>query len=57
MKGNLYLFREALPTFNANPDGGSFIITSSTAVGRLVGYWCQSGCLPLCVLGRHGSGE
>lgn len=31
VKGNLHLFREALPTFNANPDGGVFIITSSTA--------------------------
>lgn len=25
------LFREALPTFNANPQGGAFIITSSVA--------------------------
>ena len=33
VKSNLWLFKEALPTFNANPDGGSFIITSSTAVG------------------------
>lgn len=32
VKSNLYLFKEALPTFNANPEGGSFIITSSTAV-------------------------
>ncbi|KKA21502.1 Short chain dehydrogenase [Rasamsonia emersonii CBS 393.64] len=31
VKGNLHLFREALPTFNANPEGGAFIITSSTA--------------------------
>ncbi|KAL2013778.1 hypothetical protein VTN00DRAFT_1303 [Thermoascus crustaceus] len=31
VKGSLHLFREALPTFNANPDGGVFIITSSTA--------------------------
>ncbi|RJE23715.1 Short chain dehydrogenase [Aspergillus sclerotialis] len=34
VKSNLYLFKEALPTFNVNPDGGSFIITSSTAVGE-----------------------
>ncbi|ODM23508.1 hypothetical protein SI65_01097 [Aspergillus cristatus] len=31
VKGNMYLFREALPTFNANPDGGVFLMTSSTA--------------------------
>ncbi|RMJ26672.1 Short chain dehydrogenase [Aspergillus sp. HF37] len=37
VKGNLYLFREALPTFNANPDGGSFIITSSTAAVTAAG--------------------
>lgn len=32
VKSNMYLFREALPTFNANPEGGAFIMTSSTAV-------------------------
>ncbi|KAE8421240.1 hypothetical protein BDV36DRAFT_292436 [Aspergillus pseudocaelatus] len=31
VKGNFHLFREALPTFNLNPEGGAFIITSSTA--------------------------
>ncbi|KAK2769656.1 hypothetical protein FQN53_005966 [Emmonsiellopsis sp. PD_33] len=31
VKANLHIFREAAPTFNANPDGGSFIITASTA--------------------------
>ncbi|KAM0094902.1 hypothetical protein ACP6JD_001555 [Aspergillus fumigatus] len=31
VKSSWYLFKEALPTFNANPDGGVFIITSSTA--------------------------
>ncbi|MCJ1355396.1 MAG: hypothetical protein MMC33_005387 [Icmadophila ericetorum] len=31
VKGNLHLLREALPTFNANPDGGAFLITSSIA--------------------------
>lgn len=35
VKGQMALLREALPTFNANPDGGAFIITSSVAV-RLV---------------------
>ncbi|KAL8822057.1 MAG: hypothetical protein Q9223_000049 [Gallowayella weberi] len=30
-KGNLHLFRKALPTFNANPDGGVFLFTSSIA--------------------------
>lgn len=34
VKSNMYLFREALPTFNANPEGGAFIITSSTAVSQ-----------------------
>ncbi|QDS76426.1 hypothetical protein FKW77_004252 [Venturia effusa] len=31
VKGQMALFREALPTFNANPEGGAFIITSSIA--------------------------
>ncbi|PGH07845.1 hypothetical protein GX51_01555 [Blastomyces parvus] len=31
VKANLHIFREAEPTFNANPEGGVFIITSSTA--------------------------
>ncbi|KAL9122472.1 MAG: hypothetical protein Q9187_000964 [Circinaria calcarea] len=31
VKGNLHLLREALPTFNANPDGGVFLMTSSVA--------------------------
>ncbi|KAL8739016.1 MAG: hypothetical protein Q9181_000298 [Wetmoreana brouardii] len=30
-KGNLHLLRKALPTFNANPDGGVFLTTSSIA--------------------------
>lgn len=32
VKANLHLLRAALPTFNANPDGGSMLITSSVAV-------------------------
>jgi NAD(P)-dependent dehydrogenase (short-subunit alcohol dehydrogenase family) len=32
VKGHLHTFREALPTFNANPDGGVFIVTASIAV-------------------------
>jgi NAD(P)-dependent dehydrogenase (short-subunit alcohol dehydrogenase family) len=32
-----YLLREALPTFNSNPDGGSFIVTSSIAAVRIGG--------------------
>ncbi|EEQ28277.1 conserved hypothetical protein [Microsporum canis CBS 113480] len=32
VKANLHLFREAEPTFNANPEGGAFIITSSVAL-------------------------
>ncbi|KAI9811484.1 MAG: hypothetical protein M1827_005467 [Pycnora praestabilis] len=31
VKGNMHLLREALPTFNANPDGGVFLMTSSVA--------------------------
>ncbi|MCJ1379101.1 hypothetical protein MMC17_002201 [Xylographa soralifera] len=31
VKGNMHLLREALPTFNANPDGGVFLMTSSIA--------------------------
>ncbi|PGH04081.1 hypothetical protein AJ79_07181 [Helicocarpus griseus UAMH5409] len=31
VKANLHIFREAEPTFNANPEGGAFIMTSSTA--------------------------
>ncbi|KAJ6108330.1 hypothetical protein N7523_009653 [Penicillium sp. IBT 18751x] len=31
VKSNLFLFREALPTFNANEEGGVFITTSSIA--------------------------
>ncbi|KAL8694742.1 MAG: hypothetical protein Q9218_000668 [Villophora microphyllina] len=30
-KGNLHLLRKALPTFNANADGGIFLMTSSIA--------------------------
>ncbi|KAL8642630.1 MAG: hypothetical protein Q9228_000679, partial [Teloschistes exilis] len=30
-KGNLHLLRKALPTFNANPDGGIYLMTSSIA--------------------------
>lgn len=38
VKGNMYLFKAALPTFNANPEGGVFLMTSSIAVGDM--------CLP-----------
>ncbi|OKL58853.1 hypothetical protein UA08_05643 [Talaromyces atroroseus] len=31
VKGHLHIFREALPTFNANPDGGVFLVTASIA--------------------------
>jgi NAD(P)-dependent dehydrogenase (short-subunit alcohol dehydrogenase family) len=34
VKAHVFLMREALTTFNANPDGGVFIITSSIA-GRI----------------------
>jgi len=36
-KGNMYLLREALPTFNANPEGGVFLMTSSIAGIRQAG--------------------
>lgn len=32
VKGPLALLRAAMPSFNANADGGAFIITSSIAV-------------------------
>jgi NADP-dependent 3-hydroxy acid dehydrogenase YdfG len=32
VKSNFHLFKAALPTFNANPEGGAFLITSSIAV-------------------------
>ncbi|KAL4741726.1 hypothetical protein BDV11DRAFT_52561 [Aspergillus similis] len=31
VKGHLWLFKAALPTFRANPDGGVFLLTSSAA--------------------------
>ncbi|KAH8422873.1 SDR family NAD(P)-dependent oxidoreductase [Aspergillus melleus] len=37
VKSNLWLFKEALPTFNANPEGGVFLITSSTAAVMAMG--------------------
>jgi NAD(P)-dependent dehydrogenase (short-subunit alcohol dehydrogenase family) len=36
VKAQVILLREVNPTFNANPDGGSFIISSSIA-GRVTG--------------------
>jgi len=37
VKGQMALFRAALPTFNANPNGGSFILTSSIAGASMGG--------------------
>ncbi|PYH99173.1 NAD(P)-binding protein [Aspergillus ellipticus CBS 707.79] len=37
VKGHLYLFKAALPTFNANPDGGVFLLTSSIAAVTATG--------------------
>ena len=34
VKSNLYYYKAAQATFNANPEGGVFILTSSTAVCR-----------------------
>jgi len=44
VKAQAYLLRTALPTFNANPEGGSLIITSSIAGTTLGG-----SCMPYCV--------
>ncbi|KAF4631058.1 hypothetical protein G7Y89_g7078 [Cudoniella acicularis] len=41
VKAQSYLLREALPTFNSNPEGGCFIITSSIAGIKIGG-----SCLP-----------
>jgi len=42
VKANLYLFRAASKSFNANPDGGSFLISSSISAlapcGSAMGY-------------------
>ncbi|KAI9678118.1 MAG: hypothetical protein M1817_006062 [Caeruleum heppii] len=37
VKGQMFLFREALQTFKANPDGGVFLITSSIAGVSIAG--------------------
>ncbi|PWY76226.1 NADP(+)-dependent dehydrogenase [Aspergillus heteromorphus CBS 117.55] len=37
VKGHFYLFKAALPTFNANPDGGVFLLTSSIAATTATG--------------------
>ncbi|KFX95562.1 hypothetical protein V490_03791 [Pseudogymnoascus sp. VKM F-3557] len=44
VKAQNYLLRTALPTFNANPDGGAFIMTSSIA-----GMAVSGSSLPYCV--------
>jgi NAD(P)-dependent dehydrogenase (short-subunit alcohol dehydrogenase family) len=44
VKAQNYLLRTALPTFNANPDGGAFIMTSSIA-----GIGTSGSSLPYCV--------
>ncbi len=40
VKAQVYLLREALETFNANPEGGCMIITSSIAA-RVTGGSCM----------------
>ncbi|KAL4921557.1 hypothetical protein BDW62DRAFT_197699 [Aspergillus aurantiobrunneus] len=37
VKGHLWLFKAALPTFRANPDGGVFLLTSSAAAVSATG--------------------
>ncbi|RAL09494.1 SDR family NAD(P)-dependent oxidoreductase [Aspergillus homomorphus CBS 101889] len=49
VKSNLYLFKAALPTFNTNPEGGAFIMTSSTAGAAVTG-----GSLPYAVTKAAG---
>ncbi|KFY89800.1 hypothetical protein V500_05499 [Pseudogymnoascus sp. VKM F-4518 (FW-2643)] len=44
VKAQNYLMRTALPTFNANPEGGAFIMTSSIA-----GIATSGSSLPYCV--------
>ncbi|KFY46042.1 hypothetical protein V495_02682 [Pseudogymnoascus sp. VKM F-4514 (FW-929)] len=44
VKAQNYLLRTALPTFNANPEGGAFIMTSSIA-----GMAVSGSSLPYCV--------
>ncbi|KAJ5774559.1 hypothetical protein N7457_009455 [Penicillium paradoxum] len=44
VKSSFYLFKEALPTFNANPEGGVFLITASTA-----GVTASGSSLPYAV--------
>ncbi|OBT84746.1 hypothetical protein VE02_06318 [Pseudogymnoascus sp. 03VT05] len=44
VKAQNYLLRTALPTFNANPEGGSLIMTSSIA-----GMAVSGSSLPYCV--------
>ena len=38
VKGNMHLLREAIPTFNANAEGGVFLMSSSIAVCRYA-FW------------------
>lgn len=35
---HLQLMQEAAPIFNANPEGGVYLITSSIAVSKLIMY-------------------
>ncbi|KAJ5130098.1 uncharacterized protein N7515_006137 [Penicillium bovifimosum] len=44
VKSSFYLFKAALPTFNANPEGGVFLITASTA-----GVTASGSSLPYAV--------
>ncbi|KAL3472779.1 hypothetical protein BJX99DRAFT_209053 [Aspergillus californicus] len=37
VKGHLWLYKAALPTFKANPDGGAFLLTSSAAAVSATG--------------------
>ncbi|TVY62287.1 Granaticin polyketide synthase putative ketoacyl reductase [Lachnellula suecica] len=61
VKAQIFLMREALPTFNANPDGGAFIITSSiagvTAGGSSMPYAVSKAAqlhLMLCLASTQG---
>ncbi|KAJ6187010.1 hypothetical protein N7519_001918 [Penicillium mononematosum] len=48
VKSSLHLFKAALPTFNANPEGGVFLITASIA-GLFQGIMPSGSSLPYAV--------
>ncbi|KAJ5468606.1 hypothetical protein N7475_006358 [Penicillium sp. IBT 31633x] len=49
VKSSFHLFKAALPTFNANPEGGVFLITASTAIVISQGVTAIGSSLPYAV--------